>query len=224
MRSVLASQTIPKTLFKSKTSSLSLKWTLVLNKLSGSNLSANFEFEVVKKYSLFTPNIFESIFIKLKTSRNKFQIIGNIYRPNTNPHANIKVFNETLSLLLNKIRSDPEFKNCEGLTLIGDFNINLLQYLSHSETSNYLEILLSNELLPLITLPTRITQRSATLIDHISSSIKDDKDNSGILINDLSDHFATFYIRDLKVEKCPKQKIKIRKINQENTYAFKSLL
>ena len=36
----------------------------------------------------------------------------------------------------------------EGITLIGDFNINLLQHLNHSETNNYLDILLSKKLLP----------------------------------------------------------------------------
>ena len=183
-----------------------------------------FEFEVLENISIFIPHVIETIFIKLKTGKNKFQIIGNIYRPNTLPHGNVKVFNEHLNLTLEKIKNDIVLKQSEGITLIGDFNINLLQHLNHSETNNYLDILLSNELLPLITLPTRITQRSATIIDHISTNLKDDSFDAGILLTDLSDHFAPFFIRNFKIEKKLNEKKKVRKINSETIHGFKALL
>ena len=41
---------------------------------------------------------------------------------------------------------------------------------------------------PKITLPTRITDTSNTLIDHILTNVYDDKHVSGILINKISDH------------------------------------
>ena len=48
-------------------------------------LSKNFQFELLPDLSIFQPRIFESIFIKIKLASNKFLIVGNIYRPNTQP-------------------------------------------------------------------------------------------------------------------------------------------
>ena len=52
--------------------------------------------------------------------------MGNIYRPNSAPYANIKYFNQTISYIFSKIKSDPNFKNVNEVILVGDTNINLL--------------------------------------------------------------------------------------------------
>ena len=52
--------------------------------------------------------------------------MGNIYRPNSAPYANIKYFNQTISDIFSKIKSDPNFKNVNEVILVGDTNINLL--------------------------------------------------------------------------------------------------
>ena len=75
-----------------------------------------------------------------------------------------------------------------------------------------------------ITLPTRITQRSATIIDHISTNLKDDFFDAGILLTDLPDHFAPFFIRNFKIEKKLNEQKKERKINNETIHGFKALL
>ena len=46
-------------------------------------------------------------------------------------------------------------------------NIDLLKCSNHLKTGEYLESLFSHGFLPLITKPTRLTDHSATLIDHI---------------------------------------------------------
>ena len=51
--------------------------------------------------------------------------------------------------------------------LLGDYNINLLNYESDKNTSKFLELMLSFSLIPRIMNPTRITPRSQTLIDNI---------------------------------------------------------
>ena len=56
---------------------------------------------------------------------------------------------------------------------MGDFNINLLNHDNHVGTSNYLNILLNFGQLPLITLPSRVSDHSISLIDHVSANIKD---------------------------------------------------
>ena len=77
-------------------------------------------------------------------------------------------------------------------------NINLLNHANHIETGLYLDTLLENSFLPLITLPTRIAGSSATLLDHIVTNIADDAYDSGIILSDISYHFPVFYIRHFK--------------------------
>ena len=186
----------------------------------------SYTFESIDSLSIFIPRVFESQFIKVKTSKNKYLIFGNIYRPNTAPLANTKQFNEILKDILNKLKSDPLLKNAEDIILVGDMNINLLNYSTHQDTGVYLDTLLENGLLPLITLPTRITQSTATLLDHISTNIADDSFDTGIILSDISDHFPVFYIRYLKEQPKSKntQTIKIRKMDENSKIKFKNLL
>ena len=51
--------------------------------------------------------------------------------------------------------------------ILGDFNIDLMKYSEHLLAEQYLTMLYSNNLLPLTTKPTRLTQHTSTLIDHI---------------------------------------------------------
>ena len=69
---------------------------------------------------------------------------------------------------------------------MGDMNIDLLTYQSHTNTCNYLDNIFSHGYLPTITKPTRVTPSTATLIDHCYAN--------DIIINDVADHFGTFYI------------------------------
>ena len=58
----------------------------------------------------------------------------------------------------------------EDVVLVGDMNINLLKHTLHSDIETYLDTLLENSFLPLITLPTRIGHNSATILDYIPAS------------------------------------------------------
>ena len=51
--------------------------------------------------------------------------------------------------------------------LTGDFNINLIHYNKKRGTYNFPELLYNHSLPPKITLPNRVTKKSATLIDNI---------------------------------------------------------
>ena len=89
-------------------------------------------------------------------------------------------------------------------------NINLLKRTLHSDTETYLDTLLENSFLPLITLPTRIGHNSATILDHICTNIADDSFDFGIIVSDISYHFPVFYIRHFKdkfIEKSPNRKL-----------------
>ena len=101
-------------------------------------------------------------------------------------------------------------------------NINLLNYDQHPQTQNFLDTLLDHGMLPLITLPTRITPTSSSLIDYITTSLKNDSFDSGINFSAISDHLAIFHIRpiQMKISKSTTT-INMRKMNKRNTDRFK---
>jgi hypothetical protein len=86
------------------------------------------------------------------------------------------------------------------LYICGDMHINFLKYNEHEETGKYLEMLFDNNLIPIITKPTRITDHSSTLIDHIYTNSPISQLTSGILEVDISDHLPVFCIIKTQVD------------------------
>ena len=76
--------------------------------------------------------------------------------------------------------------------LFGDLNLNILNDHRRTIGNEYLTMLAGNGLFPLITKPTRITQESATLIDHIFNSAIGYSIFPGIILGDIGDHFFTY--------------------------------
>ena len=76
--------------------------------------------------------------------------------------------------------------------ILGDFNINLLNYNIHSPTNEFLDSLASNSFLPYM--PTRITSHSKTLIDNIFTNVIFPDSISGNLTATTSDHLPQFLI------------------------------
>ena len=185
----------------------------------------NVTFQPQPELSVFIPRVCEAQFFKIKHGKNKFTLLGNIYRPNSAPYADIKRFNVILNEILDKIKSKTEYKNVKDIIICGDMNIDLLKSNSHNESGTYLDTLLQNCFLQLVTLPTRIGNRSATIIDHISTNISDDNFDTGIIISDISDHFPVFYVRHFnntkRVNTIP---IRIRKIDDESKQKFSLLI
>ena len=156
-----------------------------------------FRYEPIKNISIFEPRFFESQFIKVYLSEHKYIIIGNIYRPPTGPLADLKKFVDKLEEILYIINTDSELKMNDDVVLLGDFNIDLIKYNKNYETSRYLDVLYNKGLTPGITLPTRVTNKSSTLIDHISFKNTDNYVCSGVFNFSIADHLPTFFMRKL---------------------------
>ena len=108
---------------------------------------------------------------------------------------------------------------------MGDFNIDLLKFGSHCKTSEYLDNILSHCFIPIISKPTRVTNTSAMLIDHIYTSNSYTSTNSGIIITDVADHYGTFYsVSDRKHTSTTSQCKKTRLYTANNLLKFKKLL
>ena len=76
----------------------------------------------------------------------------------------------------------------------------------------------------MITKPTRVTDHSAALIDHIYSNSKSLNSKSGIVITDVADHFGTFYVSRKKAHITVSNYKYIRQMKAENFIHFKQIL
>ena len=129
---------------------------------------------------------FESIWVEMKNKRGKNFLCGSIYR---HPNTDISHVIEYMEATLSKIN-----KNKCNVFLMGDFNIDLLQYDSHSYTNNFLNTVISQSFVPYIHQLTRVTDQSATVIDNIFSNITDYKTISGNITSLIVDNFAQFLL------------------------------
>ena len=186
-------------------------------------VNKDLHFDVLEEESIFVAGVYESVWIKVNIAKNHSKIIGNIYRPNTAPRANFKQAVEIHSSILSSIAKSKKYSKC-SVEIVGDFNIDLLQFQQHEQTNDFLELSLSFGLLPVITKPTRITSTSATLIDHIWVRNKSDVHLAGIILSHISDHYPTFYVTQTHRANPTPQPFKTRKINKDTQQSFKKLL
>merc|ERR1711909_215422 len=94
--------------------------------------------------------------------------------------------------------------NDNTLTVIaGDININLIKT-ENTNTEQYINTILQNSFIPCITIPTRVTYHSASIIDHIllktPRNLIHTKVSAGNLITDISDHLPNVLFMDLAVK------------------------
>ena len=78
--------------------------------------------------------------------------------------------------------------------VLGDVNINLLHYDSHTPTKDFVSLLLSQHFLPYIFHPTRISDQSSTIIDNIFSNVCNLDTKSGNILTQIVDDFPQFSI------------------------------
>ena len=96
----------------------------------------------------------ESIFLDLYLDEP--YTVGCIYR---HPNGNTEHFSEALQNSMSKI------KHKGPVILSGDQNINLISY-TNNHVKAYTDTLAELQLIPVTTIPTRITENTATCIDH----------------------------------------------------------
>ena len=169
----------------------------------------------------------ESTFIEIQTEKSKSFIIGCVYK-----HHNIEIkeFSDSINHTMKKINQEKKLAY-----ITGDFNVNLLQIEHNKDIANHYDQISNNNFLPLITLPTRITSRSKTLIDNILTNNFNKEIKSGNLTVNISDHMPQFafipvanknyipevkhFVRDTKNLDMNKLIDEIRTLNYDYTHA-----
>ena len=88
--------------------------------------------------------------------------------------------------------------------IMGDFNVNPVNYASDTNTAKFYDLLSTHNFKPLILQPTRVTLRTATLINNIFIIDIICHSLGGNIAASISDHFFQFYQTD--IFGTPKQK------------------
>ena len=128
---------------------------------------------------------YESVWTEIKIPKSKNIIVGCIYR---HPHStNLNNFMSYLQNTMNLLNRENK-----EIYITGDFNIDLLKYEQNIKYQEFYNIMSSNGFLPQITLPTRITDTSMTLIDNIFSNTFTTDNFSGNLLIKIADHLLQF--------------------------------
>jgi len=177
-------------------------------------------FNLLHNFSLFHDRIFESIFIGVEISDNKILTIGSCYRPNIYPTlTGSEQFDSFLDIFSNLCSSLPN-----NSYIFGDFHLNLLSYSNNRQVTEYLDTLFSYGFLQNITYPTRVSNASATLIDHVICNSNTLVRDSYILISDISDHYPIIFSLN-KLPKKPKSKPEFqRKFSNDQLLSFGNAL
>ena len=125
----------------------------------------------------------ESIFIEvIRGGGRKNEIVGVVYRP---PGGSTQGFNEDMGRILTDVRGLDGY-------VMGDFNVDLLKAETHSQASDFMEGFMSRGFYPLISLPTRLTDMTATLIDNIWTNNLRETMVSGLVTVRISDHLPAY--------------------------------
>ena len=135
-------------------------------------MSEKISYKIRNDLNIYNPKQLESIFIEIPRPDLPGGIVGTIYKL---PSMNVSTFNvEFFAPLLKNLN-----KENKEVILTGYFNVNLLNFGKERRTHQFLEERFHNNYTPQITLPTRITDRSATLIDNVFLNTQRHKQTSG---------------------------------------------
>ena len=134
------------------------------------------------------PDLAGEILVTKIKSCKKFKntlLIINVYR---SPSNNAQKFNSILDETLNKLRRHSK----KLILMAGDFNVDLIKHDTDVNSQNLINTTASHGFVQVISRPTRITDHSATLIDHVYTNKAHKVKGSSVIALDLSDHLATY--------------------------------
>ena len=184
--------------------------------LTASHLkSSSYKFNLIE-LTITNEKIFESIFIKIQL-HNENLFCGNIYR---SPSNDSRLNENFLNNLYNCIHNINESLNKCFIT--GDFNYDLSNQ-DNKHVCNFIEMMLEGHYFPVINKPTRITNTSATVLDHIWTNLHHQHIKSGVILNPLSDHLPVYMCFNLNKQNLyrPQQK---RSFTPQNITKFNEML
>lgn len=129
---------------------------------------------------------FEAVWVEIDNKKGRNYLLCFAYR---HPDTNLESYN----VYLQETLSNSAVYNKQVL-IPSDFIINLLNYNSHTLTTNFVNCLFCNHFLPHIIHPCKVSDYSSTLIDNIFANIFDNETVSGNILTHITDHVPQFLI------------------------------
>ena len=127
----------------------------------------------------------ETVWMEIENKKDKDFLICCVYRHTS---SNIDNLTSHFQNLLSKISSN------ELVFIMGDFNVNLLDYASHTPITDFVNNFFSHNLLPFIHHPTRVSEHRASVIDNIYTNTTNANIRSGNILTQITVHFPQFLI------------------------------
>ena len=166
------------------------------------------DYKVREDLSIMNEKVFESFFIET-LNLEKPVIFGTIYRSPKQDKDTVLCFLNQLDQCLKIIG-----KSNKCCVIQGDFNFNLID-MDNNNIRDFKEKMFGYSFYSLVNKPTRITDKTATCIDHIWSNIFDDRIISGIITEMIADHMATFQSCNVGFRKETSKNVKnVRKVKK----------
>lgn len=162
-----------------------------------------------------TSKLWEGVSVKLSSDSLKNSlVVHTVYRPPREKSGlgnvehrceNHDIFIQEFQPYLQKIKKDNR-----DTVLLGDFNYNLLETSSNTMVQEFFDQMITHELLPQITVPTKINRKSCNLLDHIYTKFNDPKLSTDSCVNiaDISDHLPVFISIQTDQSKLNRKKFK----------------
>jgi len=167
-----------------------------------------------------SPENGEFLFVEIDTgTKNKNIILGNFYR---SPSYKTEPFINKLNDIYSNLKKDTN----KNIIFLGDANIDMIRYDTNVEAQNYFNVMSQHGFTPVISRPTRITDHSATLIDHIFTNTISNFQKSGIITDHFADHLGVYMKISFRVpvNKVNKGSYNYTEFNQTNKNVFQNLI
>ena len=146
------------------------------------------KFQVKKSITQYNFSKSECLWLDISENNFKTELtVGAVYR-----HPGQTKIIEFIDEFTNSL-SDLS-QNKKVYYILGDFNINLNRDNRTNSANLYINSILSHGAIPLITKPTRISNNSSTIIDHIITNDSKHELQSFIVKSDLTDHYPIFCV------------------------------
>ena len=145
-------------------------------------------------------------------------LLCNMYRPPRDRNRQLKAFLEEITPVIEKIS-----RFYQDVLFVGDINIDLLKINNRDLYGQYLDLFLTSGFLPQINLPTRLTKRKGTIIDHTLTKLSKNSKHvkSAIVVSRISDHLPTISaIRYDIAQQCPPKYIMIQQNSKKAINKF----
>ena len=182
----------------------------------GFYITDHLHFNKIEELSIMEEKTFESLFLEVDIGEKKI-VCGSIYRSPESAKCFHDGFSEKLSFVLKE-----SLKLKKPTILLGDLNYNLLNT-KDKHVSSCVDTFFEFGFYPLINIPTRITENTGSVLDHIWTNIMDVPVKTAVIADPVSDHLPVIMNLCIEMSK-EKEIVEKRRFSEKAIEKFNNFL